>query len=277
VAVGARATNPAEVAPQSAAATAAPPALATGTTVAATRVREPAVAGLFYPRDAAGLSRVIERCLAAAKAEPGGDLRALICPHAGYPYSGPVAAYAYKLLVGREYETVVVLGPSPITPAFPAASVTDADRFRTPLGDVPISAKARALAKLTPFALEPRLPGAAAGLVAAILRVLRTGRRHRGHLGAFRRGRDPVPPENPEGLPLVPVVMGEADPAKAAKALGKSSTISTLIVASSDLSHYYSYATAQEASTSAASRRSAISTSIRWRRRKPAAGFRSSR
>ena len=243
VAVGARATNPAEVAPQSAAATAAPPALATGTTVAATRVREPAVAGLFYPRDAAGLSRVIERCLAAAKAEPGGDLRALICPHAGYPYSGPVAAYAYKLLVGREYETVVVMGPSHYA-SLPGASVTDADTFRTPLGDVLISAKARALAKLTPFALEPPC------------RVERPdwwqqSSRTAPAVDTADTWEHSVEVEIPflqktlKGFKLVPVVMGAADPAKAAKALLQILDDQTLVIASSDLSHYHSYANAQ--------------------------------
>jgi AmmeMemoRadiSam system protein B len=58
-------------------------------------VREPAVAGLFYPKDPADLSKMIDACLAAAQAQPVGELRALVCPHAGYPYSVPVAAYAY--------------------------------------------------------------------------------------------------------------------------------------------------------------------------------------
>ena len=77
------------------------------------KVREPAVAGLFYPKDPVELTKEIDACLVSAKVEPTtGELKALICPHAGYPYSGPVAAYAYRLLAGREYATVVVLGPS---------------------------------------------------------------------------------------------------------------------------------------------------------------------
>ena len=60
----------------------------------AIKVRQPAVAGLFYPKDKAELSRAIDAYLAAAKDEPlGGELKALVCPHAGYAFSGPVAAY----------------------------------------------------------------------------------------------------------------------------------------------------------------------------------------
>ncbi len=75
-------------------------------------VREPAVAGLFYPKDPAELSHMIDRLLAAAPAEPVGDLKAIICPHAGYEFSGPVAAYSFKNLIGRRYDTVIILGPS---------------------------------------------------------------------------------------------------------------------------------------------------------------------
>src|ERR1019366_2533836 len=73
---------------------ACPPAWASGEAAVMASVREPAVAGLFYPKDPADLSKLIDACLAAAQAQPVGELRALVCPHAGYPYSGPVAAYA---------------------------------------------------------------------------------------------------------------------------------------------------------------------------------------
>jgi AmmeMemoRadiSam system protein B/AmmeMemoRadiSam system protein A len=251
-AVGVPTTNAAEAAPAPALTTGTPPAvttvaspaLTTGTPVAASKVREPAVAGLFYPKDAAGLSQIIERCLAAAKSEPGGDLRALICPHAGYPYSGPVAAYAYKLLAGREYETVVVMGPSHYA-SLSGASVTDADTFRTPLGDVPISAKARALARISPFALEPRCP---------VQRPdwWQQSSRPAPAVDTADTWEHSVEVEIPflqktlKDFKLVPVVMGATDPAKAAQALLQILDDQTLIIASSDLSHYYSYARAQE-------------------------------
>lgn len=230
-AVGAPATNTSEAAPA--------PVLTTGTPPAASRVREPAVAGLFYPRDASGLSRMIDRCLAEAKAEPGGDLRALICPHAGYPYSGPVAAYAYKLLVGREYETVVVLGPSHYAD-LDGASVTDADLFRTPLGDVPISAKARVLAKLSPFALEPRC---------LVQRPdwWQQSSRAAPAVDTADTWEHSVEVQIPflqktlKHFSLVPVVMGAVDPRKAAQALRQILDDQTLVIASSDLSHYDTY------------------------------------
>ena len=65
------------------------------------KIREPAVAGIFYPRDEGVLKRDIERLLAKAKPEPLRNLRALVCPHAGYEFSGPIAASGYKQLVGR--------------------------------------------------------------------------------------------------------------------------------------------------------------------------------
>jgi len=153
----------------------------------AIRVRQPAVAGLFYPKDKTQLSRAIDAYLAAAKDEPlGGELKALVCPHAGYAYSGPVAAYGYRLLVGREYETVVVLAPSHYA-ALRAASVSGADVFRTPLGDVSISEKARTLAKLRPFCAGTQSLRAAPGVVATgFMPGAGARRRHRRHLGAFR-------------------------------------------------------------------------------------------
>ena len=80
------------------------------------RVREPAVAGLFYPKDPAALSQTLDALLAnAAPQTLGGELRALICPHAGYQFSGPVAATAFRLLPGHHYPTVVLLAVSPVT------------------------------------------------------------------------------------------------------------------------------------------------------------------
>ena len=211
----------------------------------AKKVREPAVAGLFYPKDPAELSRVIDTCLVGAKVEPlDGELKALICPHAGYPYSGPVAASAYRLLAGRDYQTVVVMGPSHYAD-LRAASVTNADVFRTPLGDVPVSAKARALARLSPFALEPRC---------LVQRPdwWRQSSRSAPAEDTADTWEHSVEVEVPflqrtlKSFELVPVVCGEIDEEKAAGALLQILDDRTLLVASSDLSHYYSYATARE-------------------------------
>jgi AmmeMemoRadiSam system protein B/AmmeMemoRadiSam system protein A len=207
---------------------------------AAPKVREPAVAGLFYPRDPAALSQMIEACLAAARVEPlPGELKALVCPHAGYPYSGPVAAYAYRLLAGHTYETVVVMGPSHYA-ELRAASVTDAAVYRTPLGDVPVSAKARQLAALRPFALEPRC---------AVQRPdwWRQASHPAPDIDTAETWEHSVEVQIPflqktlAGFQLVPVVFGDVDPAKAAQALLPILDDRTLLIASSDLSHFYSY------------------------------------
>jgi len=101
------------------------------------QVREPAVAGKFYPAERTELSQTIDAFLAKAPdKQVEGELIALIVPHAGYEYSGRVAAYGYKQLLGREFDTVVVMGPSHRI-AFDGISIGKYDSFRTPLGSIP--------------------------------------------------------------------------------------------------------------------------------------------
>jgi AmmeMemoRadiSam system protein B/AmmeMemoRadiSam system protein A len=101
-------------------------------------IREPALAGSWYPGDPETLSRDVKRYLESAKREKAeGEIVALISPHAGYMYSGQVAAYAYKLLEGVAFDSVVVVGPSHRY-SFKGASLWDRGGFRTPLGIVPI-------------------------------------------------------------------------------------------------------------------------------------------
>src|SRR5208282_4440188 len=119
------------------------------------RVRAPAVAGLFYPAEESVLSKTIDGLLEGAPAHHIPHLKGLVCPHAGYPYSGPTAAIAYKTLAGRDVQTVVILGPSHYA-LFRGASVPNTHAYQTPLGTVPISAKARQLAGTSPFVLEPQ-------------------------------------------------------------------------------------------------------------------------
>jgi AmmeMemoRadiSam system protein B/AmmeMemoRadiSam system protein A len=216
------------------------------------RVRQPAVAGLFYPKDPATLSQTLDALLASATPRTiDGELRALICPHAGYPYSGPVAATAYRLLSGYRlasghgFQTVVLLAVSHYA-GFAGASVADADFYRTPLGDVPVSPKARELAKSSPFLPEPRC------LVQRPQWALQASHatppagadtpetwEHSGEVQV------PFLQRTLKDFALVPVVTGEADPEQMARALAPLVDDKTLVVASSDLSHYHSYAEAR--------------------------------
>jgi len=222
-----------------------PRAHANDQTPAPPRVREPAVAGLFYPKDPAELSRTIDACLAAAKVEPAdGELKALVCPHAGYPYSGPVAAYAFRLLVGREYSTVVVMGPAHYA-ELRAAAVTDATVFRTPLGDVPVSDQARRLGQLAPFAVNPPC-------LVQRPEWYRQSSRPAPDVDQADTWEHSVEVEVPflqrtlKRFQLLPIVFGEVSPLKAAEALLQILDDHTLLIASSDLSHYHPYDEARE-------------------------------
>jgi MEMO1 family protein len=103
------------------------------------QVRDEAVAGAWYPSEPDSLRRLVDRLLAEA---PGrdlkGDLVALVAPHAGFAYSGPTAAAAYRQVEGRSYEAVVVLAPSH-RESFRGASVYAKGAYRTPLGEVPVA------------------------------------------------------------------------------------------------------------------------------------------
>jgi hypothetical protein len=194
-------------------------------------VRAPAVAGRFYPADPRALAEAVDGHLEAARrarrtppdAPPP---KALIAPHAGYAYSGPVAAAAYvevEPLRGVVHR-VVLLGPSHRVPLAGLAAST-AEAFATPLGDVPVDAGAiRAIAHLPQVkrldaphewehSLEVQLP--------FLQRVL----------GAFG---------------IVPLSVGEATPDEVAEVLDCLwGGPETLVVVSSDLSHDYDYETAR--------------------------------
>lgn len=100
--------------------------------------RKPAWAGRFYPADASELKRTVAGFLdAAGPAEFKGDVLGGLVPHAGYVYSGPVAAHTYRALKGREIDTVVLLGACHGVSA-PGLALDDHDAFGSPLGDVPV-------------------------------------------------------------------------------------------------------------------------------------------
>ena len=206
-----------------------------GCTQAAEKVRQPEVAGAFYPANPDELARMVDGFLAGAQVPSGNDpLIALISPHAGYPYSGGVAAYSYAQLKNRHYQRVVVIAPSH-QEAFNFTSVYDGDAYATPLGRVPVD-KAFAR-KLVAEGGSIRLSG-------------------RGHDRSGQQGEHAVEVELPflqrtlQTFQLVPIVMGDQS-YEASRALGVAlakliGSSDTLIVVSSDLSHYHPYA---EAST----------------------------
>jgi len=192
-------------------------------------VRPPMAAGSFYPADAKQLAGMIDGLLAAAKPAPIKDLAAIVVPHAGYVYSGHVAAQAYALLKGRPIQRVVVIAPCHID-AFGFSSVFDGDAYDTPLGRVPVD---------TAFVAK---------LASMDKRVQRSGR---GHGMVNGRGEHSLEVQLPflqrvlKDFKLVPIVMGEQDYGTC-RALGVALAKSiqgpgTLVVASSDLSHFHTY------------------------------------
>lgn len=204
-------------------------------------VREAAVAGLFYPKDETALGKLIDAFLANVNESPIENLRGLICPHAGYEFSGQTAAVSYKLLVGQDVKTVVVLAPSHYC-LFEGAFLPRLDAYRTPLGLVPLSPKADELAKVRPFTSAPQC------------RVERPGWWRQSPMTAPANSQDrpdtwehavevqvPFLQRVLKDFTLVPVIYGNVDPAEVAKAIEPVLDDKTIIIASSDLSHYYPY------------------------------------
>jgi len=119
----------------------------------AQEVRKPVFAGAFYDGDKALLAARIDAYLSAVKDLPAvsGDVLALVCPHAGYVYSGQTAAYAYRLVQGKPYETVVIVGTSHHY-GFDGCSIYLKGGFETPLGVVPVDEELAArIAKASGF------------------------------------------------------------------------------------------------------------------------------
>lgn len=185
-------------------------------------MREPAVAGTFYPGDADELMRMVQGFLAEAKeAKLGGKLRGLVVPHAGYIYSGPVAAHGYKALAKQGFEKAIIIGPSHYA-AFYGACEAGADFWKTPLGlvkAVSAAARAKGLISIYPevhaheHCIEVQLP---------FLQAIR---------GKFE---------------VWPLLCGMLDPAALAGAVAREMDSGTVVIASSDLSHYNPYDRAVE-------------------------------
>ena len=188
--------------------------------------RKPSVAGAFYPADKNELGRTIDRYLdqAALPALPEGRVVALIVPHAGYPYSASVAAAAYKALHEGEFETVVLVGPCHRM-FFPGASVWKQGVWRTPLGDVPVDQKlASAIAAEEPsfnFSQEA-------------------------HIGEHSlEVQIPFLQRTLKNFKIVPILVSNASPEntqRLAQAIAKNCRgKNVLLIASTDMSHYYPY------------------------------------
>jgi len=210
------------------------------------RIREPAVAGLFYPADPGTLSALLDKLLAAASTNDLPGLRALVCPHAGYEYSGPIAATGYKALAGRDVRTVLLLAPSHYA-LFDGVSVLQADAYRTPLGLVPISPKSAELVKTAPFRPEPR--GCVRRPPWAWQSAKSAGAPAEDTPETWEHSGEVQVPFLQKALgrfSLVSLVFGQVEPEAVAGALAPHLDEQTLLVASSDLSHYYPYETARK-------------------------------
>ena len=184
-------------------------------------VRAPAVAGTFYPGDARTLCAMVDRQLAAASAAPDlpGPPCAMICPHAGYAYSGPTAAANYQRLKPGQYARVVILAPSHYT-LLKGASVGAFTAFHTPLGDVPVDFEAVAALRRCELVSDRSEPQAREHSLEVQLPFLQ---RTLGHFS------------------LVPLVIGDVTPRERdslAAALLPLWDERTLVVASSDFCHY---------------------------------------
>jgi AmmeMemoRadiSam system protein B len=194
-----------------------------------TKVRKAAVAGSWYPGSAPALAAAVDRHLAKTTRDVPGELVALIAPHAGLMYSGPVAAHAYRLLKGRTFDVAALVGPSHFV-GFDGVSVYPSGGFETPFGvaaideacasalvEVSSAVREHPVAHVREHSLEMQLPFLA-------------------HLAP--------------GVPIVPLVMGYQT-ADTAHALGDALAAvlhgrRALVIASTDLSHYHDAKTAAD-------------------------------
>jgi len=193
-------------------------------------IRPPAVAGFFYPEDPGELRAAVDAYLSGARQSNLEDPetpwpKAVIAPHAGYVYSGAVAASVYTRLEAAQgtVRRVILLGPSHRV-GFSGLAVPSAEAYVTPLGAVPIDA--HAIAQIAGFSQVRLLDDAHAQehSLEVHLPFLQTV------LGEFQ---------------LVPIVVGDATPEDVARVLEALwGGPETLVVVSSDLSHYHDYATA---------------------------------
>jgi MEMO1 family protein len=193
-------------------------------------VRPPAVAGTFYPADTQELRTQLAGLLHAGRKSAVIRPKAIIAPHAGYIYSGAIAASVYALLenVATNIERVVLIGPAHRV-FLRGLALPQADEFATPLGNIPLDTAAIAKLKTLRQVCVSEAAHALEHSLEVQLPFLQS-----------------VLPQ----FKLVPLVIGDADPASVAEVIDTLWTDdSTLPVISSDLSHFLDYAQAQRMDT----------------------------
>ena len=197
------------------------------------KIRKPSVAGMFYPADIDTLTTSINEYmnLAEDKTNPDKIVRGIVSPHAGYVYSGPVAGWSFKQVLGKSYDIVIVISPSHLE-AFRGCSIYSGDAYRTPLGEV--LADKELCRKISDNGKMIEISDA-------------------GHqLSGWGQGEHALEVQLPflqvalkNEFKIVPIVMGQQMPdvmEDLAAALAHSlKDKNFLIVASSDLSHYHPY------------------------------------
>lgn len=198
-----------------------------GLPVWAQNIRNSIYAGSFYPTNSNELVRQIKTLTKKAentpvKIPPKKVLRALILPHAGYIYSGFTAAHAVHVLDKKLFSKVILMGPDHHV-GFDHAAVSNAEAFKTPLGLVPLHQEAKTLLKNSLlFKIEP-LSDRKEHSLEVLLPFLQW------YLEEFS---------------IIPIIMGPGDINAYAQAVESITDHQTLVVASSDLSHYLPYDTA---------------------------------
>jgi len=188
-------------------------------------IRHPAVSGTFYPSDKMELINMIDHLLDIVMVQDHGNPIGLICPHAGYIYSGVTAAFAFKYLRDREYDNVIIMAPSHFD-RYDGITTWYGDGLETPLGVVEVSKDDKILnygverSKLgfgKEHSLEVELP--------FLQRVLKPGWK------------------------LIPLVMGyqvDRSIELGSNLLSEYVSDKNLIIISSDLSHYHPYEKAKQ-------------------------------
>ena len=196
-------------------------------------IRPMHVAGQFYPAQQGNLEIMVDSFLGGAEDEHLGDIKALVAPHAGYVYSGQTAAYAFKQLESQKgrIKKVFIIGCNHARGAwFKGVSIANYTHYETPLGKVRVSPIAAEMREREPFTLNDMS--------------------HTSHI---------IEVELPflqrvlgDGFEIIPMVVGSADQDvvnDAAKVIDEYFDSSSLLVVSSDLSHYHPYGEAVKLDT----------------------------
>lgn len=204
------------------------------------QVRPPAFAGTFYPADPLELRQLVEFCLAGAiRCQNQGSAKAFVLPHAGYVYSGPIAGTGYRCLADERdvIQRIILLGPSHRL-AFRGLAVSGANTFATPLGEIPVDEAA-----VLELLAWPQV------------QLLEAAHQHEHSLEVHLPFLQVVLNQ----FTLIPLVVGDATEREVAEVLEILwGGLETRIVISSDLSHYYDYATARRLDEQTAQRIEAL-------------------